>query len=134
LRTFASSVDKHSSVHAFNGDEILSALLVFVLVSEDNLGKGGTSAGVMDDVSHNSLHIPKKKGWQQSHDGAFGQTFGQLFVQARFLICYLPSSLSIVEGSEAGGGDSLTGVCLEDRRRPVTLGYWRVSTKAQAYL
>lgn len=60
--TFASSVDKHSSVHAFDGDEILSALLVFVLVSEDDLGEGSTSAGVVNDVSHNSLDVPKSMG------------------------------------------------------------------------
>ena len=76
MRTFASSVDKHSSVHAFNGDEILSALLVFVLVSEDNLGKGGTSAGVMDDVSHNSLHIPKKKVGNKVTTARLGKHLG----------------------------------------------------------
>ena len=59
--TFASSVDEHSCVHAFNGDEILSALLVFVLVSEDDLGEGGTSTSIMNNVSHNSLDITTRQ-------------------------------------------------------------------------
>jgi len=57
--TFASSVDEHSCVHAFNSDEILSALLVFVLVSEDNLGEWSPSTGVMNDVPYNTLNIAK---------------------------------------------------------------------------
>jgi len=89
--SFATGVDEHSSVHAFDGDEVLSALLVFVLVSEDDLGKGSTSASVVNDVSDNSLHVT--------------------------------CSFSKVEGSEAGGGNSLAGVCLEDSGVPVTLGY-----------
>lgn len=60
--TFGTGVNEHSSVHAFDSDEILSALLVFVLVSEDDLGKGSTSASVVDDVSDDSLDVPKMMG------------------------------------------------------------------------
>lgn len=56
-KCFLSTVDVHSSVHSFNSDEILSALFVFVLVSEDNLGEGCTSTTVVDDVSHNTLDV-----------------------------------------------------------------------------
>jgi len=89
-RSFVSTVDEHSSVHAFNSDEVLSALLVFVLVSEHDLGEGGTSTSVVDDVSHDTLDVA--------------------------------GSLGEVEGSEAGGGNSLAGVRLENGRATVTLG------------
>jgi hypothetical protein len=55
--TFSSTVDEHSGVHAFNSDEIFSTLLVSVLVSEDNLGKGGTSAWIVHNVPHNTLNV-----------------------------------------------------------------------------
>jgi len=56
-----STVEEHTSVHAFGGNEVLSALFVFVLVSEDNSGKRGTSTGIVHDVSHNSLNVTKEK-------------------------------------------------------------------------
>lgn len=52
-----SGVDVHSGVHAFHGNEILSALFVFVLVSEHNLSEGGTSASVVHDVSDHSTDV-----------------------------------------------------------------------------
>jgi len=55
--SFLSSVDIHSCVHSFNSDEILSAGFVFVLVSERNLGKRGTSAGVVHNVFHNTPQV-----------------------------------------------------------------------------
>jgi len=55
--SFLSSVDIHSCVHSFNSDEILSAGFVFVLVSERNLCKRGTSAGVVHNVFHNTPQV-----------------------------------------------------------------------------
>ena len=52
-----SGVDELASVHAFDGDEVLSALLVSVLVSENNLGKGGAAASVVDNVPHYALDV-----------------------------------------------------------------------------
>ena len=55
-----------AGVHAFDSDEKLSVLLEFVLVSEDNLGKRGTSARVVHDVLHDSLDVSvsgKQKLW-----------------------------------------------------------------------
>jgi hypothetical protein len=57
-----SSVDELASVHAFDGDEELSALLVFVLVSEDNLGEGGSAASIVNNVSHYSLDVSIETG------------------------------------------------------------------------
>ena len=57
--TLGPGVDEHSGVHAFNGDEIFSAMLVFVLVSEDNFSKRSTTTSVVYNVSHNTLDIPK---------------------------------------------------------------------------
>jgi len=54
LRT---SVDKLAGVHAFDGDEKLSVLLVFVLVFEDHLSERSASAGVVQDVSNDSLDV-----------------------------------------------------------------------------
>jgi len=81
-RRLGSSVDEHAGVHAFDRDEILSALLVFVLVSENNFGERGASAGVVHNVLHNSLDVALRLGE--------------------------------VQGSEAGGGNSLASVGSED--------------------
>ena len=59
--TFASSVDEHSCVHAFNSDEILSTVLVSVLVSENNFGKWSATSGVVDDVLNNSFDVSVKQ-------------------------------------------------------------------------
>ena len=54
---FFASVHKHAGVHTFDGDEILSAVLVFILVSEDNLSEGCASSRVVNDVLDNSLDV-----------------------------------------------------------------------------
>jgi len=56
-RSFGSGVDKLSCIHAFDGDEVLSVLLVSVLVSEGDLGEGCTSAWVVHDVLDNTLDV-----------------------------------------------------------------------------
>merc|ERR1719454_2200395 len=52
-----STVDVLAGVHSFDGDEILNSLLVSVCISEDNLCKWRSSAWVVDNVLHNSLHV-----------------------------------------------------------------------------
>jgi len=64
-------------------------MLVFVLVSEDNLGERCTSSAIVHDVPDNSLDVA----------GSFG----------------------VVKSSEAGGCNSLAGVCFEDGATSVTL-------------
>jgi hypothetical protein len=48
-------------------------MLVFVLVSEDNFGEGSTSTSVVDNVSHDTLDIPKANldKFSKSRRGAF---------------------------------------------------------------
>ena len=55
--TFGATVDELAGVHAFDSDEKLSVLLEFVLVSEDNLGKGGATAWIVHNVLHDSLDV-----------------------------------------------------------------------------
>ena len=45
-------------------------MLVFVLVSEHDLGEGSTSTGVVDNVSHDSLDVAKN-GLERVAQGAF---------------------------------------------------------------
>jgi len=56
-RGLGTSVNELAGVHALDGNEVFNSLLVPVRVSEDNLGKWGTSARVMNDVLDNSLDI-----------------------------------------------------------------------------
>jgi hypothetical protein len=44
-------------VHTFDGDEVLNSLLVSVCVSEDDLCEWGSSTGVMNDISDNTLDV-----------------------------------------------------------------------------
>ncbi len=44
-------------MHTLDSDEKLSVLLEFVLVSEDDLGEGGASAWVVNDVLNNALDV-----------------------------------------------------------------------------
>jgi hypothetical protein len=56
-RGFGATIDELAGVHAFDSDEKLSVLLEFVLVSENNLGKRGATAGVVHNVLHDSLDV-----------------------------------------------------------------------------
>jgi len=55
--SFLSTVEEHTGVHAFSGNEVFSALFVFVLVSEANFSKWCTSAGIVHDIPHNTLNV-----------------------------------------------------------------------------
>lgn len=79
-----SSVDVHSSVHTLDGDEVLSALFVSVLVSEDDLGERSTSTSVVNDVSDNSADVAlslsvvdsSEAGWRNSFTGVCFESRG----------------------------------------------------------
>jgi len=71
--SFLSSVDIHSCVHSFNSNEILSALLVLVLVSEHHLSKRGTSASVVNDVSDDTSHVTTQQWFSICFKGAFAK-------------------------------------------------------------
>merc|ERR1712083_1052686 len=75
--TFRSSVDELSGVHALDSDEILSVLLVFVLVSENDFGKRCATAWIVHNVLHKSLDVSlslcevnsSETGWRDSLRG-----------------------------------------------------------------
>ena len=48
-----------TGVHALDSDEILSVLLVFVLVSENDFGKRCATAWIVHDVLHKALDVSK---------------------------------------------------------------------------
>ena len=50
-----------TGVHALDSDEILSVLLVFVLVSENDFGKRCATARIVHDVLHESLDVSEHK-------------------------------------------------------------------------
>jgi len=54
---FGTRVDKLAGVHSFNSDEILSAVLVSVLVSENNFGKRSATSSIVDDVLDSALDV-----------------------------------------------------------------------------
>lgn len=56
-RSFISGIDELASVHSFSGDEVSSLESVFVRVSEDDLGEGSTTAGVVEDFSDDTLDV-----------------------------------------------------------------------------
>ena len=49
-----------TGVHALDSDEILSVLLVFVLVSENDFGKRCATAWIVHDVLHKALDVSKR--------------------------------------------------------------------------
>ena len=51
-----------TGVHSLDGNKILSSLLVSVSISENNLGKGGSSTGVVENVLDDSLNVSIKNG------------------------------------------------------------------------
>ena len=57
--TFISTVDILTSVHAFSSQEVGSLESVFIRVSEDDLGEGSTTAGIVDDLSDDTLDVTR---------------------------------------------------------------------------
>lgn len=55
--TVLSAVDELARVHALNSNKQLLVLLEFVLVSENNTGKGGTTSFVVDDFLDHTLNV-----------------------------------------------------------------------------
>ena len=58
-----------TGVHALDSDEILSVLLVFVLVSENDFGKRCATARIVHDVLHNSLDVSVDNNCKQMLEG-----------------------------------------------------------------
>jgi len=56
-RGLLSGVDELPGVHSLVGNKSLMAKLVTIRVTEDNLGKGGSSTGVVDYILHNTADV-----------------------------------------------------------------------------
>jgi len=55
--SFVASIDELTSVHSFNGDEMVVLESVLIGVSEDDLSKGSTTAGIVEDLSDDTLNV-----------------------------------------------------------------------------
>ena len=58
--TLGTSVDELTGEETLNGNEILSSVLELVWVSEDNLGEGCATAGVVHDFLDDTLDVATK--------------------------------------------------------------------------
>jgi len=56
-RSLGTSVDELTSVHSFNSDEVVVSESVLIRVSEDDLSKGSSTTGIMDDLSDDTLNV-----------------------------------------------------------------------------
>ena len=86
-----SGVDELASVHALVGDESLVDHLELVGVAELDLGEGSTTAGIVDDLLHNTTDVSM--------------------------------ALSVVKGTELGGGLVETGVrrCKDGKKKLISI-------------
>ena len=57
--TLGAGIDELTSVEAFNGNEVLSSVLVLIWVSENDLGEGGSTTWVVNDFLDDSLDVSK---------------------------------------------------------------------------
>lgn len=65
-RGVLSGVDELASVHALVGDEGLGVELEAVGVTEDDLGEGSTTSGVVDDLLHDTTGVSMSLGKVES--------------------------------------------------------------------
>jgi len=55
--SFISAVDVLTSVHSFSSQEVGSLESILIGVSEDDLGEGSTTAGIVEDLSDDTLDV-----------------------------------------------------------------------------
>jgi len=55
--SLGTSVDELTSVHSFNGEEMVVLESVLIGVSEDDLGEGSSTTGIVDDLSDDTLNV-----------------------------------------------------------------------------
>lgn len=67
-RSVLAGVDELTSVHAFVGDEGLGVELVAVGITESDLGEGCTTAGVVDDLLHDTTDVTMALGVVESSE------------------------------------------------------------------
>ncbi len=68
------TIDILSTVHALRGDEVLWLLLEPIRVSEGDLGQGGASARIVDNLLHHSFDVAVALGEIQVTELGFVQT------------------------------------------------------------
>jgi hypothetical protein len=56
-RSLSTGVDELTSVHSFNGEEVVVLKSVLIGVSEDDLSEGSTTTGIVDDLSDDTLNV-----------------------------------------------------------------------------
>jgi hypothetical protein len=96
-----SGVDELASVHAFVGNEGLGHLLESVGVAEDDLGEGGTTTRVVDDVADDTAEVSVALGIVEVAE------LGRGLVQARVGSEDGSTTLALVANNSTHGG----GVC-----------------------
>jgi len=69
--SFGTSIDELAGVHALDCDEKLSVLLVFVLVSENNLCERCASTWVVHNILHDSLDVSSTLGEVQGSEAGW---------------------------------------------------------------
>lgn len=55
--SFISAVNELTGVHSFSSQEVGSLESIFIGVSEDDLGEGSTTAGIVEDLSDDTLDV-----------------------------------------------------------------------------
>jgi len=55
--SLGTSIDELTSVHSFNGKEMVVFKSVLIGVSEDDLSEGSSTTGIMDDLSDDTLNV-----------------------------------------------------------------------------
>jgi len=91
---FSTRIDELTGVHALDSDEILSVLLVFVLVSENDFGKRCATARIVNDVLHNSLDVSFPLSEVQCSESGWGDSLRGVGLEDRARSTSLHSDLS----------------------------------------
>jgi len=55
--SLVTSVDELTSVHSFNGEEVVVLKSVLIRVSEDDLSEGSSTTGIVDDLSDDTFNV-----------------------------------------------------------------------------
>ena len=62
MGTLLADVDELASVHALSSNEVLLVDFVFVGVTEDDLGDGSTTSGIVDDLLDETTEVARALG------------------------------------------------------------------------
>jgi len=91
---FSTCIDELTGVHALDSDEILSVLLVFVLVSENDFGKRCATARVVNDVLNDALDVSLAFSEVKSSESGWSHSLGGVRLEDRAATTSLCSDYS----------------------------------------